>query len=455
MFSDTVNVASRMESNSKPGRIMCSEDSYELLSTNSKDSTFTIESRGLIKVKGKGDMKCYFVNPVSVSDEEAPSTDTFQQQKLIQWNIETAEKFVKQVIHYNKMAMPFDSLQEQAFPPASEMSIGSTLDRTKTVVPINVDTEKAIPPESNLPDLDSTIKEQLADFVTAIAHMYPHNDFHNLEHSSHVTMSAAKLLESLPSENGLYRDPLAQLVIILACLVHDVDHPGVSNAQSVVEKSHLAVLYKEKSVAEQNSIDLAWTLFADVRFAELRDSICPTPVHLDRFYKLFVKSLLATDISDKDLVAARKETWKQAFLGNGSSNSDTEDEDLKANREIYQANATLELIMQAADVSHTMQQWQVYQKWNRRLFIENTRAHEAGRKLSSTAPPPSVGWFEGELGFFDFVIIPLAQRMQDVGLDQSYLTCAAQNKSQWQSKGESVVNELKRLKLKPITQASI
>ena len=262
-------------------------------------------------------------------------------------------------------------------------------------------------------------------------------------------------LESLPSENGLSRNPLAQLVIILACLVHDVDHPGVSNAQSVVEKSHLAVLYKEKSVAEQNSIDLAWTLFADVRFAELRDSICPTPVHLDRFYKLFVKSLLATDISDKDLVAARKETWKQAFLGNGSSNSDTEGEDLKANREIYQANATLELIMQAADVSHTMQQWQVYQKWNRRLFIENTRAHEAGRKLSSTAPPPSVGWFEGELGFFDFVIIPLAQRMQDVGLDQSYLTCAAQNKSQWQSKGESVVNELKRLKLKPITQASI
>ena len=44
--------------------------------------------------------------------------------------------------------------------------------------------------------------------------------------------------------------------VIFAALIHDVDHPGVSNAQLVTECDVLAVQYENKSVAEQNSIDL-------------------------------------------------------------------------------------------------------------------------------------------------------------------------------------------------------
>ena len=50
-------------------------------------------------------------------------------------------------------------------------------------------------------------------------------------------------------------------------------------------------------------------------------------------------------------------------------------------------NAALELVMQAADVAHMLQQWQVYQKWNRRSYMESTRAYNAGRKLSPTEEP--------------------------------------------------------------------
>jgi class 3 adenylate cyclase len=56
VWGDTVNIASRMESNSIPGRINISENTYALI----KDD-FECEYRGEIAVKNRGMMKMYFV----------------------------------------------------------------------------------------------------------------------------------------------------------------------------------------------------------------------------------------------------------------------------------------------------------------------------------------------------------------------------------------------------------
>ena len=56
VWGDTVNVASRMESHGEPGRIHITESTYNLI----KDD-FVCEARGLIVVKGKGEMETWFV----------------------------------------------------------------------------------------------------------------------------------------------------------------------------------------------------------------------------------------------------------------------------------------------------------------------------------------------------------------------------------------------------------
>ncbi len=56
IWGDTVNIASRMESNSEPGKINVSEVTYELI----KDQ-FICSYRGEIEAKNKGKMKMYFV----------------------------------------------------------------------------------------------------------------------------------------------------------------------------------------------------------------------------------------------------------------------------------------------------------------------------------------------------------------------------------------------------------
>jgi class 3 adenylate cyclase len=58
IWGDTVNTASRLESNGKAGKINISQKTYYLL----KDmEEFRFESRGKIKVKGKGEIDMWFV----------------------------------------------------------------------------------------------------------------------------------------------------------------------------------------------------------------------------------------------------------------------------------------------------------------------------------------------------------------------------------------------------------
>lgn len=58
VWGDTVNTASRMESNGEAGKVNISTATYTLVKN---DPDFSFESRGKIEVKGKGEMEMWFV----------------------------------------------------------------------------------------------------------------------------------------------------------------------------------------------------------------------------------------------------------------------------------------------------------------------------------------------------------------------------------------------------------
>ena len=55
---------------------------------------------------------------------------------------------------------------------------------------------------------------------------------------------------------GITSDPLTRFAVVFSALIHDLDHVGVPNTQLVKENSPVAALYSNKSVAEQNSVDI-------------------------------------------------------------------------------------------------------------------------------------------------------------------------------------------------------
>jgi len=72
----------------------------------------------------------------------------------------------------------------------------------------------------------------------------------------------------------------------------------------------------------------------------------------------------------------------------------------------------------------------VYRKWNERFFMECYAAYKSGRAETD----PSINWYEGELGFFDFYIIPLAKKLKECGVfgvsSGEYLDYATKNRSE-------------------------
>jgi len=204
---------------------------------------------------------------------------------------------------------------------------------------------------------------------------------------------------------GITSSPLTQFSVILSALIHDVDHLGVPNTQLVKENLYIAQHYNNKSVAEQNSVDLAWDLLMDSdQYAELRSAIYYDAEELARFRKLVVNTVMATDIMDKDLKELRNKRWDKAFKER--TDEGTRD---AINRK---ATIVIEHLIQASDVSHTMQHWSIYRKWNERLFCEMYKAYKEGRAEKD----PTEFWHQGEIGFFDFYIIPLAKKLKNCGV---------------------------------------
>lgn len=57
LFGDTVNTASRMESSSEPYKIQLSNYTAKKV----KEAGYKVESRGFVKVKGKGEMETFWL----------------------------------------------------------------------------------------------------------------------------------------------------------------------------------------------------------------------------------------------------------------------------------------------------------------------------------------------------------------------------------------------------------
>jgi 3'5'-cyclic nucleotide phosphodiesterase len=255
-----------------------------------------------------------------------------------------------------------------------------------------------------------------------------------------VALSSLKLLNcvvtgSLSSDAerhfttfGIASDPLTHFVVVLAAIVHDAGHPGMTNAELIDTNHTLSQMYSQKSIAECHSIYLTLTTLD--KYKLLQRSIYKTEEECNRFRDLLCHSVLATDIIGNKLDSL----WTLAFDSMAESEHDASS---LLNR---RASVALQLIIQASDVAHTMQHWHVYTKWNEKLFVERYLAYKSG--LSSV--DPSLRWYEGELSFLDNYVIPLAKRLRECKIygvsSEEYYGFALENRREWERKGRDIVS---------------
>mmetsp|Transcript_94 Transcript_94/g.267 ORF Transcript_94/g.267 Transcript_94/m.267 type:complete len:1155 (-) Transcript_94:417-3881(-) len=490
LFGDTVNTTARIESTGERNRIHTSKETAELLTKGGKGHWLRPRNH-LVQAKGKGELETFWLEindrngPVSTTSGsdgtdiwgDAEVTDN-KTDRLIDWQVDVFTRLLKQVVARRNVVKESSSLRNVAEEVLLwEAKKGTTpLSEVKEIITLpefDASASRVEEDPENI-DLGDDVMQQLRSFISTLALMYRKNGFHNFEHACHVTMSVTKLLSRIvmPSDlnyaegssvssaerqsdsgsndtnlkrniastlhdhtYGINSDPLTHLSLVFSALIHDVDHTGVPNATLIKENNALASMYNQKSVAEQNSIDLAWQLLEESQFQDLRKCICATEPEYIRFRQLVVQAVLATDIADKELKKLRDDRWNSAF-------SQVLREEKPIDTVNRKATIVIEHLIQASDVAHTMQHWHVYRKWNECFFRECYQAFQEGRADTD----PSLNWYKGEVAFFDFYIIPLAKKLKRCGVfgvsSDEYLNYAIKNRQEWQDRGQEVVEEM-------------
>lgn len=475
LFGDAMNSASRMETTGAPGKIHVSPQYAEILRQAGKGSW--LEPRAVqIFVKGKGRLQTFWLNKErqkseSTSSEQVseegelsratlklPSAAPDKVDRLISWMVEAMSHHLKHVMARRRATgSPSVSVPSRA----STIQFGKPLQAVKDVIPFcEFDSKGTL--ERNAPvNAESIVLEdkviiQLTKLVKSIAGMYHDNPFHNFEHASHVALSVTKLLSRIVQQNkddillpssdvdadafcSYVSVPITQFAAFFCALIHDVDHPGIPNAAYSQERPDLARVYNHTSIAEQNSVDMSWALFMRDEFEDLRRCVCATDKELFQFRQLVVQMVMATDVMDKEIGKLRKERWNKAFNIDISRSEHNEGNDSAEIIRDRKATIVLEHLIQASDISHTMQHWRVFYKWNEKLFLEMYHAYKLGRLEND----PASNWYSSEIGFFDFYVIPLAKKLETCGVfgvsSDEFLIYAKENREEWVRRGEDLV----------------
>lgn len=324
-----------------------------------------IEKRDkLIDVKGKGSQETYFLRTLASLEASSSSGKARSTQGT---TVDTHSSFDNVKADLYESTTQTIGSRETFSKKTARLIDWNTEVLSRRVKAIIAHRESLIDPDVTDIKLDPVVTKQLRQYVEKIATTYrEENPFHNFDHASHVMLSIEKMLSRVNADeefssqgytNDICSDPLAQFAVVLAALIHDADHYGVSNATLVKEMDPVAIRYHGKSPAENHSLCLGWENLLQPEYAELLKCITGNDgKEVDRLENLLTDAVLATDVFDPELKENRNARWAQVF-----QNVSSDDVLLmgEATREInsMKAQIVLEHLIQASDVAHTMQHW--------------------------------------------------------------------------------------------------
>jgi hypothetical protein len=306
---------------------------------------------------------CLFFSSSTTKLESSIMSEAIKQEsphlinRLIEWNADVLLKLLKHVVA-KREANGKGGWDDD---PVIETKANITEERVDVIKLPPFDKEGHNQPKSI--DVAPQVAQQLREFVAAIAQAYRSNPYHCLQHASHATMSATKLIsriavsdfeggqiqegeDTMDSEllaayiydqtYGIVSDPLTQFAVVLAALIHAVDHRGISNEALAAEEPEISVKYGGVSLTEQLSFEKAWEKLMSPDFENLRRCLYADAEEKTRFRQVLVNSVIATDHDDEESQAKRQERWDLSF-----GPATTEDD---GNRK---ATSVIECLMQA------------------------------------------------------------------------------------------------------------
>ncbi|CAE7024751.1 PDE10A [Symbiodinium natans] len=253
--------------------------------------------------------------------------------------------------------------------------------------------------------LDET---KLKRFLIEVENGYPQsNRYHNSAHAASVVHFmyallvhggvATKCSQAAHKVQEDMRVPFIQLAGILAALMHDFEHEGVTNDFHNKTLTERSVTYNNRSVNEQHHVAAAFRVLMkpEMNFLDGMGS--------DQFQNLrsvVVEMVLATDMALNNELLANFIQTAQAFGADGFSPSTAEE-----------ASMVLKFALKCADIGHLALDWPGHLRWVQRLeeefFLQGDREKNLKLDPGFLMDRDKPGVSQTQVGFFEAVVLPL------------------------------------------------
>jgi hypothetical protein len=242
---------------------------------------------------------------------------------------------------------------------------------------------------------------QLKGFATGVQNAYhPENPYHNATHAADVLQSIHFFLGTCGLEDFLSTSPLELAGAYLGAAIHDMDHPGVTNAYLINTQAKLAMRYNDRSVLENHHVASAFALTLEEDkdlFAQL------LPEDYRHIRMVMIEMVLATDIAQHFSLLMK---FKGKFLTSRS--------DLAADDRIM----ALSFLLHAADISNPSKPWNLCRRWAglvlKEFWIQGDQERVRGLEISYMMDRFTVNVAKSQVGFIDVIVKPIFFALREI-----------------------------------------
>ncbi|KAG2486573.1 hypothetical protein HYH03_014743 [Edaphochlamys debaryana] len=295
----------------------------------------------------------------------------------------------------------------------------------------------------------------LARLLRTLEAGYTDNPYHNATHAADVLRSLHVLLMGARLTDH-YLDPLGLLAAYIAAIVHDLGHPGLTGDFLVATSAPLALRYNDKSPLESHHASAAFTLIAER--PEL-DALAPlSKEQRSALRKMVIDLVLGTDMKQHFAMIAQYKAVRRPVRecsmshGRGSSaqastcgvpppaeaNAAVTPEPLDDTERML----SLQMCLKAADLGHLGSELEVHKRWlaalEEEFFLQGDREKALGLPISPLFDRSKQGASKSQVGFFDFVALPLIRALGEAFLGARPIqACFEANYAHWKEVQEA------------------
>eukprot|EP00899_Mesostigma_viride_P009669 jgi/Mesvir1/18703/Mv17187-RA.2 len=225
--------------------------------------------------------------------------------------------------------------------------------------------------------------------------MDPEALYHSAAHIADVTGSLHHLL--MESGVGQHLRKVDHLAALVAALVHDYKHPGVSNDFILKMGGELAMRYNDRSPLENFHLSEAFELMSADGFNFLRHLASATYAEIRH---IVIEMVLATDLKNHFRVLDK---FKTRLL---TLHDKPWDRDSESDRMLL-----LRMALKVADLGHTCKSLELHQRWAELIVEEFYTQGDAEIAAQVDVSPfmdrANANVPKAQCGFFHFLVLPM------------------------------------------------